>query len=66
MLTGSMGSSQSDRYMPADVNTYQVFSYVSHTVRMLNGRCPQYAPGGRCSKNGVQNWKSFIWVGPKP
>ncbi len=66
MLTGSMGSAQSDRYMPADVNTYQVLTYVSHTVRMLNGRCPQYAPHGQCFKDGDQNWKSFIYVGPKP
>ena len=66
LLTGSMGSAQSDRYMPADVNTYQVFSYVSHTVRMLNGRCPQYAPAGRCSRNGDQKWKAFVYVGPRP
>jgi hypothetical protein len=66
MLAGSMGSSQSDRYMPADVPTYQIFTYVSHTVRMLNGRCPQYAPHGQCSKDGDQKWKSFIYVGPKP
>jgi galactan 5-O-arabinofuranosyltransferase len=65
MLAGSMGSSQSDRYMPADVPSYKVFTYVSHTVRMLNGRCPQYAPHGQCSKDGDQNWKSFIYVGPK-
>ena len=64
MLVGSMGSSQSDRYMPEKTNTYQILPWVSQTVRMTNGKCPKYAPGGKCSKNGDQSWLKMIYYRP--
>ncbi|QMU79340.1 hypothetical protein GXW83_30150 [Streptacidiphilus sp. PB12-B1b] len=64
MLVGSMGSSQSDRYMPQKTNTYQILPWVSQTVRMTNGKCPRYAPQGKCSKNGDQSWLKMIYYRP--
>ncbi|MEY9962297.1 hypothetical protein ABIA33_000318 [Streptacidiphilus sp. MAP12-16] len=65
MLLGSMGSAQSDRYMPQKTNTYQILPWVSQTVRMVNGQCPKYAPNGQCSKNGDQSWLKMIYYRPK-
>ncbi len=64
MLVGSMGSSQSDRYMPQKTNTYQILPWVSQTVRMVNGKCPKYAPGGKCSQDGDQSWLKMIYTRP--
>lgn len=60
MLFGTVASSMSDRYMPAKDGTYRIMPWVSHTVRKLDGKCPRFAPGGQCSKEGDQTWLSYI------
>ncbi|MGW0363344.1 hypothetical protein [Streptomyces sp. NPDC002990] len=60
LLLGTVASSMSDRYMPAQDGTYRILPWVSHTITELDGSCPKFAPGGTCSKDGDQSWLSFI------
>ncbi|NXY93564.1 hypothetical protein HYE82_03890 [Streptomyces sp. BR123] len=60
LLLGTVSSSMSDRLMPAQDGTYRILPWVSHTIRMQDGKCPKFAPEGRCSKDGDQGWLSYI------
>ncbi|MFD7625272.1 hypothetical protein ACFV7Q_04360 [Streptomyces sp. NPDC059851] len=60
LLLGTVSSSMSDRYMPAQDGTYRILPWVSHTIRMQDGTCPKFAPEGQCSKDGDQGWLSYI------
>ncbi|MEU2389879.1 hypothetical protein [Streptomyces sp. NPDC007369] len=60
LLLGTVSSSVSDRFMPAQDGTYRILPWVSHTVRMQDGTCPKFAPGGECSKDGDQGWLGYI------
>ncbi|WP_329495548.1 hypothetical protein [Kitasatospora herbaricolor] len=59
-LFGTVSSSMADRYMPAKENTYRILPWVSHTVQKLDGKCPKFAPGGVCTKEGDQAWVAMI------
>ncbi|MFE4259793.1 hypothetical protein [Streptomyces sp. NPDC056883] len=60
LLLGTVSSSMADRYMPAQDGTYRILPYVSHTIRQMNGKCPQFAPEHKCSKDGDQTWLTYI------
>ncbi|MEV4556577.1 hypothetical protein AB0K51_06215 [Kitasatospora sp. NPDC049285] len=60
LLLGTVSSSMSDRYLPANDGTYRVLPWVSHTVRKLDGTCPKFAPNHQCSKDGDQTWLTYI------
>ncbi|MFI1455808.1 hypothetical protein [Streptomyces roseus] len=60
LLLGTVSSSMSDRYMPAQDGTYRILPWVSHTIRQQDGKCPKFAPKHECSKDGDQSWLSYI------
>lgn len=60
LLLGTVSSSMSDRYMPAQDGTYRILPWVSHTIRKQDGKCPKFAPKHECSKDGDQSWLSYI------
>lgn len=49
-----MGSATADRYQPRPDNSAGFLAYVAHHVRQPDGRCPAYAPGGRCYATGAE------------
>ncbi|GCD94299.1 hypothetical protein [Embleya hyalina] len=59
LLFGTMASSISDRYMPSDENTYRKLTYISQTLEKVNGKCPKYAPKGKCVSLDPQ-WRKML------